>query len=214
MYVACLVHWHNPSGRTVALGSTQPLTEMSTRDISWGGNGRRCVGPTTLSPSYADCFEIWESRSPGTFSSCPGFYRVCFICRSLYTFERGVEANILKVFAAVVCVWILDLILRSNITHRSTSQTFRPHRVWYSDNKRFVAKYVKCFRTDLSRHTYVLHGAILLEKLTGSQLVKKFPAFRGTRMFITAFTDARHLSLPWARSIQSMPSPLNPPHSI
>jgi len=29
-------HWHNPSGRTIALGLTQPLTEMSTRNISWG----------------------------------------------------------------------------------------------------------------------------------------------------------------------------------
>jgi hypothetical protein len=28
--------WHNPVGRTMALGSTQPLTEMSTRNISWG----------------------------------------------------------------------------------------------------------------------------------------------------------------------------------
>ena len=27
---------HNPFGRTRALGSTQPLTEMSTRNISWG----------------------------------------------------------------------------------------------------------------------------------------------------------------------------------
>jgi len=27
---------HNPSGRTMALGSTQPLTEKSTRCISWG----------------------------------------------------------------------------------------------------------------------------------------------------------------------------------
>jgi hypothetical protein len=27
---------HNPSGRTMALWSTQPLTEMSTRCISWG----------------------------------------------------------------------------------------------------------------------------------------------------------------------------------
>ena len=26
----------NPSDRTVALGSTQPLTEISTRSISWG----------------------------------------------------------------------------------------------------------------------------------------------------------------------------------
>jgi hypothetical protein len=29
-------NWHNPSGRTMALGSTQPLTEMSTRNMSWG----------------------------------------------------------------------------------------------------------------------------------------------------------------------------------
>ena len=43
------------------------------------------------------------------------------------------------------------------------------------------------------------------EKLTISQLVKKFPAFYGTRRFITAFTSARHLSLSWARSIQSIP---------
>jgi hypothetical protein len=44
----------------------------------------------------------------------------------------------------------------------------------------------------------------LLEKLTVSQLIKKFPAFYGTRRFITAFTRARHLSLSWASSIQSM----------
>ena len=29
-------HWHNPSGRTMALRMTQPLTEMSNRNISWG----------------------------------------------------------------------------------------------------------------------------------------------------------------------------------
>jgi hypothetical protein len=31
-----IFHWRNPSGRTVAQGLTQPLTEMSTRNISWG----------------------------------------------------------------------------------------------------------------------------------------------------------------------------------
>ena len=31
-----IFHWHNPSGRTMTLGSTQPLTQMSTRNISWG----------------------------------------------------------------------------------------------------------------------------------------------------------------------------------
>ena len=46
--------------------------------------------------------------------------------------------------------------------------------------------------------TYLLTpwSRILLEKLTGSQLVKKFPAFYGIQCFITAFTIARHLSLP------------------
>jgi len=36
---------------------------------------------------------------------------------------------------------------------------------------------------------------VLPEKLTGPQLVRKFPAFYGTRRFITAFTSAFHLSL-------------------
>jgi hypothetical protein len=40
------------------------------------------------------------------------------------------------------------------------------------------------------------------------QLVKKFPAFYGTRMFITALTSARHLYLSCAISIKFMP-----PHS-
>jgi hypothetical protein len=42
----------------MALGSTQPLTEMRTRNLSWGGKGGRCVGLTTLPPSCADCLQI------------------------------------------------------------------------------------------------------------------------------------------------------------
>jgi hypothetical protein len=38
----------------------------------------------------------------------------------------------------------------------------------------------------------------LLETLTVSLLVKKFPAFYGTWRLITAITKARHLSLSWA----------------
>jgi len=34
--VTGIFHWHNPSGRTMALGLTQTLTEMSARSISWG----------------------------------------------------------------------------------------------------------------------------------------------------------------------------------
>jgi hypothetical protein len=42
--------WHWNFDRSMALGSTHPLTEMSTRSISWGKGGR-CVRLTTLPPS-------------------------------------------------------------------------------------------------------------------------------------------------------------------
>ena len=55
-------------------------------------------------------------------------------------------------------------------------------------------------------HTYLLTPwcRVLLEKLTGLQLVKKFPALHGTRRFITVLTSLRHLSLSWASPIQSI----------
>ena len=49
---------------------------------------------------------------------------------------------------------------------------------------------------------------VLLEKLTGLQIVKKFLAIHGTRTFMTALTSVRHLSLSWASPIQSIyPNP-------
>ena len=68
---------------------------------------------------------------------------------------------------------------------------------------------IDIFRTqanNLTTYSLTPCSTILLEKLTVSQLIKKFPAFYGTRMFITAITSARHLSLSWAISIQSIPS--------
>jgi hypothetical protein len=62
----------------MALESTQPLTEMSTMDISWGrkgGKGDRCVGLTTLPPSCANCLEIMGAQPPGALRACPGLYR-------------------------------------------------------------------------------------------------------------------------------------------
>jgi hypothetical protein len=77
--------------------------------------------------------------------------------------------------------------------------------------KGFVAKNINCFEfrecgkgfefakfqiQDQRMSNYLTPWSrVLPEKLTGSQLVKKFPAFYGTRKFITAFTTARHLFL-------------------
>jgi hypothetical protein len=70
-----IFHWHNPSSCSMALGLIQPLTELSTRNISWEGRGSRCIGLTTLPPSFANCHEIWEPQPPGTLRTCPGLHR-------------------------------------------------------------------------------------------------------------------------------------------
>ena len=71
--------------------------------------------------------------------------------------------------------------------------------------------YVRVHSLPHSKHpalsyTYLLTPwcRVLLEKLTGLQLVKKFPAFHRTRRFITALTSVRHPSLSWANPIQSI----------
>jgi len=50
---------------------------------------------------------------------------------------------------------------------------------------------------DGMNETYLLTAwsRVLLEKLTGPHLVKKFLTFCGSRRFITEFAIARHLSL-------------------
>jgi len=56
-------HLHKPSSRTMALGSTQPLTEMSTRNTPWGLRQlvRRADNPTT--------FMCWLSWNLGASTS-------------------------------------------------------------------------------------------------------------------------------------------------
>ena len=45
---------------------------------------------------------------------------------------------------------------------------------------------------------------VLLEKLTGLQLVNKFPGFHGTRKFVTAFISVRQLPLSWASPVHAI----------
>jgi len=73
----------------MALGLTQPLTEMSTSNISCGGKGGRCVGLSTLPTSCADRLEIlgasgsWKSYDlscpvEGLFYVYPKFRKFCY----------------------------------------------------------------------------------------------------------------------------------------
>ena len=67
----------------MALGSTQPLTEMSTTNIPWGREGSQCIVLTTFPSSCADCIEIWEPQTPGSLRAFPGPYKDWFIFYSV-----------------------------------------------------------------------------------------------------------------------------------
>jgi hypothetical protein len=68
------LHWHNPSSCTMTLGSTQPLTEISTRKISWGW---KAASTYSWQPYHLHVLTVWKS---GTLGACPGIYRPCFTC--------------------------------------------------------------------------------------------------------------------------------------
>jgi hypothetical protein len=80
--------------------------------------------------------------------------------------------------------------------------------LWWKAGDKVPVPWHTCLKRppDITVLTYLLTpwSRILLQKLTVFQLVKKFPTFYGTRRFIKEFTSARHLSLSWASSIQSI----------
>jgi len=61
-----IFHWHNSSGRTMALGLTQTLTEMSTRNISWGCKGGRCGGLDNLTTFI--CRLCWNQGASASWN--------------------------------------------------------------------------------------------------------------------------------------------------
>ena len=71
----------------MALELTHPLTEMSTRFISWRSKGGQCVGMTTLLPSCAYCFTILAPHPPAALRACPGIaLTITFTCT--FTFKN------------------------------------------------------------------------------------------------------------------------------
>jgi len=67
-----IFHWHNPTGQHY-----NPVVDSASnwnkyQEYFLGGKGGRCVGLTTLPPSWADCLEIWEPHPPRTLRAIPG----------------------------------------------------------------------------------------------------------------------------------------------
>ena len=110
--------------------------------------------------------------------------------------------------SSITIDWLWSLTLnwcsnsqQSQHHHQEATEVYRLDRTAYKN----IANENGLYNTTSTIHILNLWSRVLLEKLAGFQLVKKFPAFYGTRRFITEFTIARHLSLTKARSIHSMP---------
>ena len=58
--VTGIFHWHNPSGRIMALGLTQPLSDLSTRNTSWG---IKAAGAYGWQPYHLDVPIVLKSGS-------------------------------------------------------------------------------------------------------------------------------------------------------
>ena len=67
----------SPSDRSMALGSTQPLVKMSTRNIPEGKDGR-CVRLTNSQFSRAECHEICGPKPAGSLWAKPDLLRDSF----------------------------------------------------------------------------------------------------------------------------------------
>ena len=121
-------------------------------------------------------------------------------------------------FAVSRPVWHI-LLLCAQWKTADDGQTNCPKHVeFFSKNKFEKLVYLVCFTIWVNGFfitityllTYLLTpcSRVLLEKLANLQLVKKFPAFYGTRKFLTALTSSRHPSLSRASPIQfSYPNP-------
>ena len=110
-------HWNfslteTPSDRTMALGSIQPLIQMSTRSVSWGKGGR-CVRLTTLPPS---CAVVTKSGNlnflepSGPVQACNGTaLPLSLLAHKRYDFRKSViEYKMCVLNFSKTFVWIIS----------------------------------------------------------------------------------------------------------
>ena len=93
--------------------------------------------------------------------------------------------------------------LITSLVHVTTPISLQTHHSLHLFNSGSVSA-TQLWATRLLPYLLTPWCRVLLKKLTGLQIVKKFPAFYGTRRFITALTSLRHLSLSWASPFQSI----------
>jgi hypothetical protein len=129
-----------------------------------------------------------------------GIWHFCWLINSCQYFG-GIAVSIFRMYVVQKTFTLLSKLLYKNIQgipkRRKLFSTW--HGVIFQT---FISISTTLFITD---NYLTAWSRDLPEKLIGLQLVKKFTTLYEILRFITAFTRARHLSLFWARSIQSIP---------
>ena len=83
--------WLNPSGRTMALGSTHPLTNMSTRCISWGIKAAGAYGWKLCHLRVPTVWKVWKPLPPQPWGPVQGWTGI-----ALHYLLREIFSNIYK----------------------------------------------------------------------------------------------------------------------
>ena len=146
------------------------------------------------------CTEYHQRREMTVHRVC--VLRVCSLIgvpiTTLLQVKLGREMELGVIFW-MCFLYLFHSQLIARVQNSSCKQVFVE---WHVDLRLYVGYLQTCSPILLSTKSGARKLCIIstpwsrvVENLTGSQLVKKYPAFYGTRRFITAFTSARHLSL-------------------
>jgi hypothetical protein len=107
-----IFHWHNPSGRTMVLVLTRPLTEMSTRNISWGLKATGAYGcqlyylhvPTVMKSGSHNHQKISRPVQTCTGTAVPLPY---------FKTDSDLRFRFLGVSSKTICEWWIGQVLES-----------------------------------------------------------------------------------------------------
>ena len=82
----------------------------------WGGGVQGkfsgCIRLTILTPSYADCLEIWEPQTPRTISACNKSVRIALSFHYIvncYTWSRSLHGHFGEYIRNTLNIWNLEL---------------------------------------------------------------------------------------------------------